>query len=289
MKIDSILFSCSAPFVPFWNIQAKIWKTRFGIEPICLFFGDKKSSSIDETYGKVYEIQPFSDLPPVLQITCAKFLACDLVKELDSSKTYLIGDVDTLPLQTEYFTKEIENIPDSDYLHLRAYDEFLETGSKADNLTKGGDLPGYYHVSKGSTFLNLFLKGSFRETVRYIAESNLYGIRVKVLNENIQGMGDIHDYYWCAEETYTSQQIWKAAKASQIVFHGRDYLLDSKQRYIDRDSVRCSNDCRGWNGVDYIYDKDKLSNGGYIDIHCMRPYALQFKAMMRILETARMV
>lgn len=288
MKIDSVIFSCSAPFVPFWNIQAKIWKTKFGIEPICLFFGSKEGLGIEEKYGKVYEISPFSNLPPVLQITCSKFLACDLVS-LDPNKIYLIGDVDTLPLQTKYFTEDIASISDADYLHLRSYPEFLDTGSKADNLSRGGDLPGYYHVAKGKTFLNLFLRGNFQDTVKYIADSKLYGLRVKVPNENIQGMGDIHDYYWCAEETYTSQKIWKAARENRIVFHGKDYVMVSKDHYIDRDSVRCSNDCRGWNGIDYIYDKEKLARREYVDIHCMRPYAIQSRAMIRILETAGML
>jgi hypothetical protein len=102
-------------------------------------------------------------------------------------------------------------------------------------------------------------------------------------------MGDIHDYYWCAEETYTSQRIWKAAKENRIVFHGKDYIMESKNHYIDRDSVRCSNDCRGWTGVDYIYDKNKLASGGYVDMHCMRPYAIQSRAMMNILQISGMI
>ena len=294
MKIDHIVFSSSEVFSPYWNLQSQIWKTKFGIEPLCLLFGDKKRCGMSEEYGKVYEMQTASHLPPVLQITCSKFLACDLLPFLDREKTYMIGDMDLFPLQTNWFTKNIETISENSYLHLsfskleeRA---LIKCGSKADFSGPGAvDMCGYYHVAKGALCNELFNKGTFLDTVAYIVQKNCYGLRVKIPNENIHNMGDIHDAYWCAEETYTTQMVRNALLQSKINLQTFGYLDSEKRSYIDRDSSRYWNDARGWNNNDYIYDEDRLRNGEYIDIHCRRPYAVQEQQLMQILKTANMI
>ena len=294
MKIDHIVFSSSEVFSPYWNLQSQIWKTKFGIEPLCLLFGDKKRCGMSEKYGKVYEMQSVSYLPPVLQITCSKFLACDLLPFLDRDKTYMIGDMDLFPLQTNWFTKNIETVSENSYLHL-SFSKLEESnlkkfGSKADFPAPGAvDMCGYYHVAKGALYNELFNRGTFLDTVAYIVQKNCYGLRVKIPNENIHNMGDIHDAYWCAEETYTTQMVRNALLQSKINLQTFGYLDSQKRSYIDRDSSRYCNDARGWNNNDYIYDEDILRNGEYIDIHCRRPYAVQEQQLMQILKTANMI
>lgn len=294
MKIDYIIFSSSEVFSPYWNLQSQIWKTKFGIEPLCLLFGDKNRCEMSEEYGKVYEMQTEQRLPPVLQITCSKFLAFDLMPFLDRGKTYMIGDMDLFPLQTDWFTKNIEGVSDDSYLHL-SYTELegralRKYGSKADFPGPGAtDMCGYYHVAKGALYNELFNRGTFLDTVAYIVQKNCYGLRVKIANENIHNMGDIHDAYWCAEETYTTQMIRNALLKSKIDLHTFGYLDSPKRSYIDRDSSRYCNDARGWNENDYIYDESRLRNGEYIDIHCRRPYAAQEQQLLRILKMANMI
>ena len=294
MKIDHIIFSSSEVFSPYWNLQSQVWKNKFGIEPLCLLFGDKKKCGMSEEYGKVYEMRTEQRLPPVLQITCSKFLAFDLLPFLDRTKTYMIGDMDLFPLQTDWFTKNVEEVPEDSYLHLSVskseQKSLKKYGSKADFPGPGAvDMCGYYHVAKGALYNALFNKGAFLDTVAYIVQKNCYGLRVKIPNENIHNMGDIHDAYWCAEETYTTQMIRNALLRSKIHLQTFGYLGNSKRSYIDRDSSRYCNDAKGWNGNDYIYDEDRLRRGEYIDIHCRRPYAEQEQQLLRILKTANMI
>jgi hypothetical protein len=294
MKIDHIIFSSSEVFSPYWNLQSQIWKTKFGIKPLCLLFGDKKKCGMSEEYGEVYEMQAAQHLPPVLQITCSKFLAFDLLPFLDRDKTYMIGDIDLFPLQTDWFTKNIEGVSNDSYLHLSLTKSeelsLTKFGSKADFTGPGAvDMCGYYHVAKGTLYNELFNQGTFLDTVAHIVRKNCYGLRVKVLNENIHGMGDIHDAYWCAEETYTTQMIRNALLQSKLHLQTFGYLDKEKRSYIDRDSWRYCNDAKGWNNNDYIYDEDRLRNGEYIDIHCRRPYAQQEQQLIRVLKIANMI
>lgn len=293
MKIDSIIFSSSEAFAPFWNIQSRVWKTKFGIEPICLFFGGNKSV-MSEDFGKVYSFSLYQYLPPVLQITCSKFLAFSLLPDLDTSKTYMIGDLDTIPLQTKWFTSQIQDIPDNDYVHLQTSNfnknSLIKNGSKAEYPGPGSyDLCGYYHVAKGYVFDTLFRLFTFENTVNYIVSSNRYGLRIKIPNENIHNMGDIHDAYWCAEESYTSERLRKAILEKKIVFHNFDFVDSPVKTYIDRDSQRYCNDGGGWKGNDYIYDKEKLMMGDYVDVHCRRPYKEYEPQLLNLLSLSGMI
>ena len=56
MKIDKIIFSTSERFSVFWNLNSKLWKTKVGIDPVCLLFGDRRNTDVTEEYGRVIEV-----------------------------------------------------------------------------------------------------------------------------------------------------------------------------------------------------------------------------------------
>ena len=48
MKIDKVIFTTSVEYSDFWNINSKIFKTKLGIEPVCLLFGERSKTDVTE-------------------------------------------------------------------------------------------------------------------------------------------------------------------------------------------------------------------------------------------------
>ena len=291
MKIDKIVFSTSEEYSGFWNIQSKIWKQAFGIEPVCLLFGKKENTNMTEEYGTIIEREFIEDLPKVIQITWSKY---DFPKTVPET-TWMLGDIDMIPLQTYYFTEYIKDAPEDSYLHLNfagislprrgTLDAFLQEGPEvlardSGSFNTGADLAGHYHVSKGKNFKKIFeLDRSYREQIEYITSSHRYGLGPAGQAEKPKGIDEMMNagsYYWCAEESYSSEKIYNAIKQDGLEFYG--FCYHNSHNRIDRST---------WNGetMDYSYDKNRLTSGTQIvDIHCERPYEKQEEALNRIVE-----
>jgi hypothetical protein len=57
MKINKVIFSSSEEYSDFWNINSKIFKTKFGFDCVCHFFGDRANTNNSEEYGKVIDFK----------------------------------------------------------------------------------------------------------------------------------------------------------------------------------------------------------------------------------------
>ena len=281
MQIDKIIFSCSAEFSPFWNIQSKLW-SRIGIEPICLCFGQPKIK-LSERYGKVRYCQQKSEYgidSTIIQITLSKFLyPCK-----DPTATWLIGDIDMLPLQSYYFiNKNAETVKDDEYWHLnpcgiyqtykQSFKNFYTTGPR---ILGGYDLPGHYHLAKGSTFEKLFFgTKSYPEVLDQIIKTSSFGV-----NNERKGF---QKKYWCAEEAYTSLAIYYAYHLKKISLRLQTY--NNRINRIDRIF---------WSETNKRYEHPyehllKPAQTHFVDLHCHRPFHEQEDAMMKILDKAGLV
>lgn len=302
MKIDKVVFSCSELFSPWWNIQSKVWKTKFNVEPVCLLFGNKQNCGMSEKYGEVVEMSFDKELPDIIQIQFSKFH----YPKAEPDKTWIIGDIDQIPLQTEYFLNDLPSIPEDAYAHLNytltaqmrtgvrpdgfpgiPADSFFKLGSRVNG---GYDLPGHYHVAKGHLYEKLFFnQKSFKEVLKTVIEQERHGMVKEDARRSLDTK--IHGRYWVAEEGYTSEQIWYGLKAKKFNgFYGKEYHLFNEK--IDRvGNLRDSNGrfIIQWDGTNYVYDSNKLRNKVYKDLHCHRPYQEQERPMMRILEKAEMI
>ena len=291
MKIDKVVFSTSEEYSGFWNIQSKVYKEALGIEPVCLLFGKKENTNMTEEYGTIIEREFIEDLPKVIQITWSKF---DFPKT-EPDTTWMIGDIDMIPLQRYYFTEHISDAKEDAYLHLNlagislprrgSLDAFITEGSEAHcrergSYNTGADLAGHYHVSKGSNFIKVFdLDRPFKEQIEYITSAHRYGLGPAGQAKKPEGIDEVMNggsYYWCAEESYSSERIWNAMTAKEIVFGG--YCYHNSLNRVDRST---------WNNdiKEYQYDPGRLGNGrDIVDIHCERPYEKQEEALNRIIE-----
>lgn len=303
MKLDKVIFGCSEAYSPWWGIQSKIWRTKFGVEPVCLFYGDKNKHGLSEEYGQVVEMKFDPDLPDIIQIQFGKFH----YPMTEPDKTWIIGDIDQIPLQTEHFLSFLPSVPDDAYAHLNYTQTaqmrpvqqrtdgmpgmlpecFVKFGACANG---GFDLPGHYHVAKGSLYEKLFFnQKTFKEVIRGVIEARRHGMITEDHWKNLKK--EIHGYHWVAEEGYTSEHIWFGLKAKKFNgFYGKEYHLWNQK--IDRVGMVFDQTGRRipqWNGTNYIFDENKLRNKGYVDLHCHRPYHEQEQAMMTVLEIAEMI
>jgi hypothetical protein len=273
MKIQKVIFSCSEEYSDFWEINSKVFKEKLNIEPVCLLFTENKDFVISEQYGSVRKMQFIPNLPKIIQITWSKFY----FTKTEPDTTWMIGDIDQVPLQKEYFFNSLKDIPNNDYAHLN-YDGCGQSLGKMSNLwlTDGGergggfDLPAHYHVAKGKTFHNVLnLEQTFEE-------------QIKILTSGNYGLGKIHKsidrnserFYWIAEEQFSSELIRTRVLNNSIKFHGFSYSNRNDTQRIGREA---------WNG-NYNYNIEKLVNNGFIDIHCHRPYIEQEDQLMKILD-----
>ncbi len=144
MKIDKVVFSTTEEFSPWWNIQSYIWKEKFNIEPVCILWGDINNTNMKDTYGEIIEKKYNPELLKSLQMTWSKFYH----PHTEPEKTWLIGDIDMVPLTRHFYVDNIEHIDEDAYVHI-GYD--VLTGKEQSWLEYEG-LPAPGHVAKGKIF-----------------------------------------------------------------------------------------------------------------------------------------
>jgi hypothetical protein len=292
MKIDKVIFSSSEEYSDFWNIQSQVFAEGLGIEPVCLLWGKKKNTDMHEKYGKIREMSFIPYLPKIIQITWSKF---HYVRE-EPETTWLIGDIDQIPLQRDWFIKQIKDCDDDMYLHLNASgcgqpynlpkDRWETHGGTA--MTEGGiDLPGHYHVALGETFANAYDPAmSFEEQVSRIVSSQRFGGGAATPcglpgRENYTTRHPFEEeFYWIAEEMYSSEKLWVARDKGDIKFKG--FYYDNKTERVDRGFW--SEDLN-----DYRYNHENLKKGKIIDIHCMRPFEKYKDQTLRVVYSSGII
>ena len=299
MRIQKVVFSVSEPplYSSYWNMHSKLCRLGLGAEPVCLLFGKKANTDMNEEYGKIIEMDLLPDVPWAIQLTMSKFY--HTISEPET--TWMIGDIDLLPLQKHHFTTKIAPYPDDHYLCLNNSgiamprcgrpDAFTALGSEVHGRQGGYigcDLPAHYHVAKGYSFNNLYFQNrSFEDVVRSIYQADKYGMgfgsnwpiekKTEVLPP-FQGCGQFW-WYWLAEEDYTSECMYNAIKANKVFYDGINFTM--AERIWEWDKGR----------NDYHYRPNFVAEGKIVDIHCcqVRPYALQAAALERIIDLSGML
>jgi hypothetical protein len=286
MKIDKIVFSCSEPeeYSSFWNMQSRLWN-KMGIEPVCLLYGKKANTDMTEEFGTIIEKETVEGIPWVMQLTCSKFHH----PTTEPDKTWIIGDMDMIPLKKAHFTTQIEGSADDHYLHLNASgisaprlgdrNGFLSQGSqchaKHQGRNGGADLPAHYHVAKGSKF-NIFFQGrTFLEQMRFVVDSHEYGMGPMEGQPRENAEKNPYWYYWLAEENYTSELLWNSITSGETKFDAYHYHNSNDKERVDRSA---------WSDgrQDYTYNPNNAQR--FVDVHCVRPYKRTKAAVERLIE-----
>ncbi len=298
MKIDKVYFSSSETFSVFWNLNSKVY-SRLGIEPVCLLFGKKANTNMNEDYGKVIEMPIIKDIPLLIQITWSKFHWATLEPEVTS----LIGDIDLMPLSRYRFIDDIKDVPEDTYVHLDADGitqlsrvEHTWTGRELNenNMADFGcpsNMPGHYHCAKGK-IMKIALeehRGSFENELKYIVNSGKYNNTRGYREEDPIDQCNL----WCAEELRSTRAIRRQIAQKNINFKG--FFLKHGIDRTDGDRLdKMYNPEKGECG----YDLERLVSGKYADIHCIRPFShcvskeecdKMWSAIEKVLKLAKMI
>lgn len=244
MKIDKILFTCNenAEYIDFWNSISKHYN-RHGFNCKLFFLGDKSKYQISDQYGEVEQIQPVSNVPTRIQALWGKFY----FTSTEPNTNWLIGDIDLYQINFKFFDT-FNYIPSNcGYAHIHEH---------GYGPWRAGvhDLPGYYHLAKGSTFTELFnLHETFEQQVLMIKDSRKYGIGFNGKGWTMEGV----DWeYQCCEENLSSEIIRKHEK--ELNFFGRTmggYRLDRQNIHGNINKITSD-----------------IKSGAVFDMHCPRPY-----------------
>ena len=224
MKIQKAIMSVddNPLYSDFWPLVSRVWKQRLGIEPVLIYFGDKK---LDEKYGQVINVKPVKDIPTHLQAQWARFWYTS--QEPDT--TFIISDIDMFPISRRFFIDNVANIDENKYAHL-------------DAATM--PLCVCYHVAKGRKFKEVLgLADTFEESMHDMCNMKRNDIK------------DVHMGLarWGLDEAYTTKKIYEYHKKNEIILKPRDHrglridrsswrydvkLLIQRDHYIDSHSLR---------------------------------------------------
>jgi hypothetical protein len=229
MKIDIAIHSSdSNPFyLDFWPIVSKLWREKFGIEPILIYIDENHDIPIDSTYGRVLKLKPIPDIPVYLQCLWVRYW----IPSQFPDKICMISDIDMLPVSREYFIDQIRGISDDKYVHLNPNHEFI---------------PSCYHIAKGSLFKKVL-------ELDDMWEDSMKGLHNKPLGHDcFDGSNPIlkDKLQWGADEEFATNKL--RGYPDQSIFaliprnHGRinrvnwnyDPIGIAKNQYADAHCVR---------------------------------------------------
>lgn len=220
-------------YLDFWPIVSMLWKQKFGIEPVLLYFG-KNGATVSRKFGTVVEMPTLDGIPLSTQCQCSRLWYAGQCGE----DVVITSDIDMLPLSPKYFVHSLTSVTDDKYVHLNPlYDNTY--------------FPMCYNVAKSST-LNKVLDidssfETFMEKVMKWSEGKEESLKVK-------GLGD----YWFLDEKYTSHKVneYKKQHPDMVIPIPRKEGVNGFR--IDRPN--------------WVYSLQKLSEDYYYDCHSIRPY-----------------
>jgi len=232
MKIEYAIHSSdSNPFyLDFWPHVSRIWKEVFHVTPILLYIDENHDIPIDETYGQVIKFKPVPDVPLYLQCLWIRYWYPSRVP----NSICMISDIDMFPISKNYFIRQIQDIPDTKYVHLNPVHSYL---------------PSCYHIAKGQLFKDILeLDEEWPTSVINLYKRNLghdcFTDKNPILKDKLQ---------WGADEEYATQKIRNYP--DQSIFH----FIERKHKRIDRS--------------DWSYTIEKMKQDEYADSHSIRPYS----------------
>ena len=223
MKIDKVIMSCddNPLYADFWKPVSEVWKKRFDIDPVLIYFGDNK---LDETFGQVITVEPIEGIPTYAQAQWARFW----FPSLDLDAVHIISDIDLFPISRPFFKDMLAPLDENYYVHMFGIHR---------------PFPMCYHVAKGSMFKKVLqLDDTFEKSVKRAYENAPHTVTHMGFNR------------WGFDETYSTQLIEKYQGEELCLLVNRapvpginrldrtnwiyDYSQETLSTYIDAHSLR---------------------------------------------------
>lgn len=246
MKIDKVILSSNNNdlYYPFWNIISKLYKTKFGIDPVLIFLGseeEKIACELSSEYGEII----VCDIKVEGKLAWECTWALMYFTKLFLDDNCLIMGIDQIPTGT-YFFDMIKDIDDDSYIML--IDDAYQ--SSVPTWENGGVSPSAYHIAKGRVFNSIY---KFEDT--FEKELN----KIKKLNLKTMWGKETGIETWGYDETYSSMILFDNKEKFNIV---------ALSKFSDLSSKRI--DC--YRNIEIDYNIELLKNNYYIECHSCRPY-----------------
>lgn len=238
MKIDKVIHASDdkAFYLDFWPIVSKIWKKKFQVEPVLLYFGNGNPST---EFGTVIKMPIIPGVPVNTQCQISRYW----IPSTDLDATWMTSDIDMLPISRHYFLGWPLDVPDDKWLHLNA-----DPGEHHPNIV----YLCCYNVAKGRTFKEILeLPESFEEFVKKeFWKENSHNYTPNGLSHALP--------HWGADEMWSSRMLNRFSDQSRIVRQFRDCGPHGCHR-IDR--------------LNWEWDESQVISEDYYDCHAIRPYS----------------
>lgn len=245
MKIDKVILSTTnnSTYYDFWNPLSKVFKEKFGIEPVLIWLGteeDFNNTELNQDYGKVYFLNPNKDYPVSVQSVWALYW---FTKFFQNDVCFIQG-IDEVPLSKMFLFDMISEFSDDDYVMLIANAYSPGHHWSIENSAS----PSSQHCAKGSTFNKIYkFEEDFNDEVKKVFES---GVKPFWFEETS----------WGLDESYFSLRLREYENKSIIKSLNEFGLMASRRIDCDRH-------------IEIEYDLDKLNQGWYSQGHLCRPFS----------------
>lgn len=206
MIIDQVLVSTddNDMYYDFWLPCSRIWRTKMGIVPTLLYFGDRNPSTEFGNVVRFNEQFVSSDkIPTYLKTLWARYW----YPSTQPDQVFCISDIDMFPLNREYFTTMLSDFPDTAYIHMLDHKP----------------LPSCYHVAKGSAF----------KAVLELPESFDASLKTLMAAKCATPHSEFAEFVqWGSDEAYATAMIENKIRAGAIDF--RTIQRKPATRRLDR-------------------------------------------------------
>jgi hypothetical protein len=153
MRIDKAIHASDDKefYLDFWPIVSKIWRKKFNIEPVLLYFGNGSPS---EEFGTVIKMPIIPGVPVNTQCQISRYW----IPKTDMDAVWMTSDIDMLPISRNYFSDWLSDLPDDKWVHLNS-----DPGETYPHIT----YLCCYNVARGRTFQEILeLPDTFEEFVK---------------------------------------------------------------------------------------------------------------------------
>jgi hypothetical protein len=275
MEIKKIIFaSDDSYFLYFWPVQARLVKELFGWEPILFKIDSEDSDFYDDGNGLVKKVKSVEGIHTAIQACTVRMYGAKYFPD----DVCVLGDLDMLMINKNYFIEQLKHYSE-DSLVIMSSDAYDLSRPESQKLFQDEPLPfkqemyGYvYNVGKGKTFTKILNSDcTFDE---FMNRHSNYKEGYKIM--------------WLIDEFYFSDCVNNNNHGIEIIKLKRGHYSNFlTPRRIERHNfpVDLIWDGEIENQKKYgVYDLEKLKNGYYIDVNCVRPYSDYKKAIDNVIE-----
>ncbi len=217
MKIDRVILATNLneKYIQFWPIVAQAWQEIVGVRPTLILVAPR-TVYVDESFGDVIYFEPVPGLPTSYQAQVIRLFAPVLFPD----DVCILGDIDMLPLQKEFFDDGVAGYEPDKFVVFRKYEH-------------GQRYPMCYVAGQGATFKEIF-NINWIDVPRFLSEWFKYGYGWNT--DELMMAKMIHDWSECKEKVVFLND--KSNNRITRLFWGYEESLLKDKKYLDAHLMR---------------------------------------------------